>query len=419
MMRAISRTILFAVAVAVCSPALAQDEPGPDEIGAALNLDLPGWWQVANVEIQASVNDGDDISPHYRQRFVADLATREDLFRLVDEVHPFTVISGAAVIGDTHRLYGVATSALEMGAWSTGIDLENSVRGLGMPRSMFEGPVVIAGTEASQQAINAYIEGQEVSMALAEHAARVAASAEILSALEAQAAAQERALIEDIRQRRLEAMKGRLETDLGAIDTAIDELIAANRQSLEELALMREQRIAAATAHADTLIAIEETQGGDCGPGRTGDSPRRTFRKGCNGRRSLRPRPCRHGLRPARNGWTHCGPALPRMTNPNRCQHSNRPLRPRTGTCAGLPSLQHSGRARTTCRGRRLAAYLAETSSTEHRRQHVWIGWGRDIPANAQHHRINREFVCRGVDDTRLVVCRQSNRRHSGRRPDT
>ena len=118
------------------------------------------------------MNDSDDISPRYRQRFAAEVAPREDLFRLVDKVEPFGVSAVVTPAGKSFRLYGIGHSALEKGKWSTKLEMENSVAALRQPRSMFDGPVVVLGDEGSQQAIEAFMQGRETAKALAERAAR-------------------------------------------------------------------------------------------------------------------------------------------------------------------------------------------------------------------------------------------------------
>lgn len=259
-MRQILRSTVCAAAFGLCSPVSADDAPSAAHIGTALSGDLPTWWQVSGVEIHASVNDGDEITPRYRQRFTADVTAREELYRRVDEIAPFTVIAPSAAAGAEHRLYGVAASVLELGQWSTEISLENSVAGLGMPRPMFAAPAVIAGSEDSQAAVDSFMLGREIAKTLAERSAAAAASAEMLAALHEQAAAQERELIAEIHRRRAAAIKARIEADFGELDSAVDRLIADNRDTLAELEVLSKQRIAAAEARAETLLAIAETE---------------------------------------------------------------------------------------------------------------------------------------------------------------
>ena len=57
----------FAVAISLCGNAAAQIlKPDVDDIVAAMNARMPAPWMVQDIEIQASVNDGDAINPKYR-----------------------------------------------------------------------------------------------------------------------------------------------------------------------------------------------------------------------------------------------------------------------------------------------------------------------------------------------------------------
>ena len=243
-------------ASAVAQPAT----PDPDDIAAALSLQIPAYWQVGNVEIQASVNDGDDVSPRFRQRFTADLTPREDLFRIAQEVGPFKVVVAVAHVGERYKLYGIGVSILRTGQWTTELALENSLQGMGAPRSMFDGPVVVAGAETSQQAIETYLLGLETAKAFAERAARTSANADLLRKLAVEADAQERALLKDAHSRRIAALTARLDSDLAKLNSAIDAMIAENQNALMEIVALHERKVAAATVDAEIRLAITETR---------------------------------------------------------------------------------------------------------------------------------------------------------------
>ena len=132
-------------------PATGQDMPGEDEITPALALEVPIWWSIESVNIEASVNDGDEVDPHIRQRFTAVVKPLEDLFEHVDTVGPFKVMIPVRSSGEAQKLYGFALSTLQLGKWSTQIQLGNSVEHLGVPQSFYEGPTVIAGTEGFEK----------------------------------------------------------------------------------------------------------------------------------------------------------------------------------------------------------------------------------------------------------------------------
>ena len=269
-MRILSGVFVVVAVIGFHGSALAQQAPEPADLAAALGLGMPAYWQVAKVEIQASVNDGDEISPQYRQRFTADVTPREDLFRLVDEVEPFKVVAAVTPAGKSYKLYGIGFSTLEKGQWSTKLEMENSLGKLGKPQSMFDGPVVVAGDATSQQAIEAFMQGRETAKALGERAARTAANADVLARLATEADAQERALLEDTYRRRLEALKGRIDADLAGFDAAIDTMIADNRKTLAQLEALHGQKVAAATARAETMLALAEAKEEGAAPGRIG-----------------------------------------------------------------------------------------------------------------------------------------------------
>ena len=81
---------------------------------------MPGRRRVGTVKVQASVSDGDDISPWYRQRFTADVAPREDLFRLVDQAEPFSVH-----VSEYARSVTVANTAFST-SWKAAISASSS-----------------------------------------------------------------------------------------------------------------------------------------------------------------------------------------------------------------------------------------------------------------------------------------------------
>ena len=257
-MRILASVFVVVAAVVFHGSALAQKAPEPAVLAAALGLGMPVYWQVAKIEIQASVNDGDEISPQYRQRFTADVAPREDLFRLVDEVEPFKVIAAVTPAGKSYKLYGIGFSTLEKGQWATKLKIENTPEALGTPQSMFDGPVVVAGDTISQQAIEAFMQGRETAKALGERAARTAANADVLARLATEADAQEQALLKDSYGRRLEALKGRIDADLAGFSSAIDAMIADNRKTLAQLNALHEKKVAAAKARAETLLALSD-----------------------------------------------------------------------------------------------------------------------------------------------------------------
>ena len=213
--KVIGCTRLYAIGLAVMLgislPATGQDMPGEGEITPALALEVPIWWSIESVNIEASVNDGDEVDPHIRQRFTAVVKPLEDLFEHVDTVGPFKVMIPVRSSGEAQKLYGFALSTLQLGKWSTQIRLGNSVEHLGAPQSFYEGPTVIAGTEGFEK------------------------SSETM--------------------RILGFLKTRWQDSLSSLDSAVDQMKEESREVLSELTGQIQTKMDAAR---ETLAAIEQ-----------------------------------------------------------------------------------------------------------------------------------------------------------------
>ena len=235
-------------------PALALDPPGEGEITFALAAELPAWWHVQSIEITSSVNEGDDVSPRYRQRFVADAFSREDLYLAVTDagrIGPFTILITTNPAAEGRRLYGTATSVVALGKWSTELALENSVRGVGQPRSLYEGPVIVAGDEQTGRIAERFLQFHALSKTVAEGVVRSAVSSEALEKL----SADERAALEEASQARLAALKQRYERERERIETAHQTRLAALVVELEEEAAALERRKTAVGQAREQLVA--------------------------------------------------------------------------------------------------------------------------------------------------------------------
>ena len=249
-------------------PALALDPPGVVEITSSLATELPAYWVIDSMEISASVNDGDEVSPRYRQRFMADVVPNEELYlRTADNgaIGPFTILVSARTTTQPHKLYGIATSVLTLDKWSTELVMENSVEGLGMPRSLYAGPVVVGGSAEADQVVANLLKARELVKTVTEAIARATPNAEVLKQL----AAEETEALEKANRQRLEVLKERYEQERVAIAAAADrersELEASNRQRLEALrAKLKEESAVmetiAAAADRERTRLVEENQ---------------------------------------------------------------------------------------------------------------------------------------------------------------
>ena len=294
-------SVLMGTFVTFCvqMPTSALEPPNDVQISAALANELPVYWIIDSVQISASINDGDEVSPRYRQRFVANAVPKEELYlRAVNNgsIGPFTLLVTTRKMAESHKLYGIATSAFALGKWSTELTMENSVEGLGMPRSLFTGSVVVAGSTEAEQATADLVRAQELIKTVSEGIARASVSSEVLQrlaleeteALEAAnrqrltalderyeaeratiaaTANSERIELEKTNRQRLEALRAKLKEESAAIETMTAaaereraRLVEENRRGLDALKTKYEQERAAVAANAETLKAVSEAE---------------------------------------------------------------------------------------------------------------------------------------------------------------
>ncbi len=216
-------------------PGQAQETPGEAQIMSALSSVLPPYWSAESVDIQASVNDGDEIEPLYRQRFMANVVPDEDLYAAAPRnqaLGPFTVVVATRAAAEPRKLYGIASSTLALGQWETKVVLENSVDGLGMPRSFFDRPLIVAGSNEANQVAANLLNAQELVKTLAEGLARASANAEVLE----QIAAQEQEALEVANRQRLEALMAKYEQERASITATAETLKAVSEAEAETVA---------------------------------------------------------------------------------------------------------------------------------------------------------------------------------------
>ena len=222
----------------------AEPEPSADgAIAPALAIELPPFWMVESVEISASVNDGDEVTPQFRQRFVANVVPREELYLLptgTDFIGPFFVLIPTVDTTQTRKLYGIATSTLKLGGWSTDLEMENTVDALGLPRSLWDGPVVIAGSAEADKVAGDILSAMEIAKTVEEGWARAAVNEEALRRL----AAEEAEALKVANQQRLDALAARYEQERQLALEEAAALASANKKRLDALNKQYEQELA-------------------------------------------------------------------------------------------------------------------------------------------------------------------------------
>ena len=259
----VSRTyVLFLVVLFFAgSSAWAADAPGEADIGTAVGTTLPAYWTVQSIDIMASVNTGDAVEPHYRQRFVANLVADEALFAPAPRdsmIEPFVVLIETSGAKRSQQLYGLATSTLVLSKWVVDLSMENSVEGLGQPRSMFSRPTVVAGTTGAEEATRRLIEANELIKTMTEGLLLAEAKVQTLNQL----VVAEQEVLEIEGKHTLEILRSSLQKQIDTLTAVAEQerslLIEENRRGLHALKARFEEDRAAATASAQALQAIAE-----------------------------------------------------------------------------------------------------------------------------------------------------------------
>ena len=260
--------VAFAVLVWPAAIAFSQEAPGESQIQKALVLELPPWWSVERVEIQAAVNDGDAVEPLWRQRFVAEAVPAEALYAQATDdeaVAPFRVLIPTRSGTVPTKLYGISRSRLERGEWITELDLENTVVEAGLPASFFDGPVVVANTEQASQVAASLAQAREFANTVREIRSRESIDSDALARLSEETAA----ALDAANLRRQQALRERYEAERNALAGAAEAeraiLVEENRARLEALkASLAEERAGiegmAAEAEAERAGLLARSQ---------------------------------------------------------------------------------------------------------------------------------------------------------------
>jgi hypothetical protein len=137
-------TVLF---VALAGTAQAFDPPDAELLKSNLATELPAYWLVTDVRIEASANYGDEVDPLFRQRAVATIEPGVDLFVEAKQADGVIFLRPETATGERRQLFLLATSALHAGTWRPQFERQSDpVRQGGMPRESFPGVTIVEGS---------------------------------------------------------------------------------------------------------------------------------------------------------------------------------------------------------------------------------------------------------------------------------
>ncbi|MDA5555794.1 hypothetical protein [Shimia sp. MMG029] len=163
--------------------------PDIEIIEASLISELPGYWELVELDATTPVNSGDEINPLVRWRFEAHISPTEDLFKEISHEANTTIVSPTAADDSSTTVYGIASATYKAGNWNIELELENRpYDNRGQPEGFFKGRVVHQGSEDEVALIQERMaqllsEGKEaLALELEQEKARLETSVETLIA---------------------------------------------------------------------------------------------------------------------------------------------------------------------------------------------------------------------------------------------
>ncbi len=251
------------LAALVCLPLTAQaqslDPPDEEVIADLLKENLPPFWTLDDLEILATVNDGDQVAPRLRMRIEAEIETAEALYLPApgrpERTDPFILLVETVAQGAERKIFGTAHAWLAEGRWQVRIDIENGIGGLGQSRGAYLQPALVAGTGEAEAALARIAEAEAF-------AARIAAErSAVLASLERDFAELQRVHAAKLREMEaahagaVEALRIRQERAIAALQETVDGSIEAAGLAARKAALDKE------IALLDEVLALEAAKG--------------------------------------------------------------------------------------------------------------------------------------------------------------
>ena len=134
-------------------------QPSSSFIREQLQLALPSTVSIVSFEVKASENQGSQINPVWKSRFVAKGTAKEELYWHNETYLDTLVMVRVTQGGESAEIYGVATATLQREQWIVAFTYEDNfflndklyVRGI--PKSKLPANSVVSGTEKEKDLI--------------------------------------------------------------------------------------------------------------------------------------------------------------------------------------------------------------------------------------------------------------------------
>jgi hypothetical protein len=159
------------------------NKPSDSELIAALASQVDRNFEVSTLDITASENRGDNVTPLFATRFEATVSSQAVLYEMDSVEGGVTFVTQTHALGDSIKVFGVIESRIIQGDWSHDIRIEGKPFlevGRALEQFPSKNPVMVAGTEEAMAE-----QARQLKEAMDEQARVLAAEVEKKAQIEA------------------------------------------------------------------------------------------------------------------------------------------------------------------------------------------------------------------------------------------
>lgn len=152
------RTILFFISLSLlgCSA----QGPSRNEITKALEAELPGYFDVNQIDVEETENLGTKTEPIFKTRFKSEVQAKQDTFIPENASPSFSFVRTKPKVtylvpklkqGETEDIYGVASASRYRDKWNISFNFDNPPSQYGQPKNFFEGQAFVKGSNEEKE----------------------------------------------------------------------------------------------------------------------------------------------------------------------------------------------------------------------------------------------------------------------------
>ena len=129
-------------------------KPKKSELESAFKMELPGYIQQSDFDVEVLENIGNKVDPRWGSRFKAIVKTKVPLYKQDkhDRKHKITFVVLKNEKNTKTEIYGKITSTIFQGKWKHNFDIEGRpIRNLGILLNEFNGRVMVRGSNEEKE----------------------------------------------------------------------------------------------------------------------------------------------------------------------------------------------------------------------------------------------------------------------------